>query len=323
MKKRKFKYNPESLSFEPIKRTVGEIIKKASRFLLSSLFFGVIISFCIFYFYNSPKERQLIREIENLEFNYKILNDKINVLSSVASNLQERDDNLYRIIFESDPISENVRKASYGGVDKYAKMDGYQASGMMIETAKKIDVLANQLYVQSKSFDEIYKLALTKEDMVACLPAIQPISNNDLTRVSSGFGFRIHPYYKISKMHTGIDFVAPMRTTIYATGNGVVETVTRSYSGYGNYILINHGYGYKTLYAHLSTFNVKEGQKVRRGDDIGGVGNTGLSMSPHLHYEVHYKGKKVNPARYFFMELTPEQYEEIIRLSSNAGQSLD
>lgn len=322
MKKKNFKYNPDSLSFEPIKRTFGGILKKISQFLLSSLFFGFIISLCIYYFYNSPKEQQLQHELENMEFNYKVLNDKVNLLSSVAKDLQERDDNLYRVIFESDPIPSNVRNVGYGGVNKYAKMDGYQSSKMLIETAKKIDVLSNQLYVQSKSFDEIYRLALTKEDMVASLPAIQPISNKNLTRVSSGFGYRIHPYYKIRKMHTGIDFVAPVKTPIYATGDGIVEKVEKSYGGYGNHVIINHGFGYKTLYAHMSIIDVRVGQHVKRGDDIGGVGNTGLSMSPHLHYEVIYKNEKVNPARYFFLELTPEQYEEIIKLSSNA-QSLD
>ncbi|MDD4848420.1 MAG: M23 family metallopeptidase [Bacteroidales bacterium] len=268
MKKIKFKYDPESLSFEPIKRTVGEIVKKISRFLLSSLFFGIIISVTVFYFYNSPKEKQLMHEIENLEFNYRILNDRIEILNKVAKDLQERDDNLYRVIFESEPIAKEVRKSNYGDIDKYAKMDGFQSSAMLIETAKKVDILTNQFYVQSKSFDEVYTMAKDKEEMVACLPAIQPIYNKDLTRVSSGFGYRVHPYYKISKMHTGIDFVAPMRTSVYATGDGVVEQVTRSYSGYGNCIIINHGFGYKTLYAHLAISKVKVGQKVQRGDDM-------------------------------------------------------
>lgn len=323
MKKKKFKYNPDSLSFEPIKRTVSGILKKFFQFLFSSLFFGLLISAAVFYFYNSPKEKKLLHEIENLEFNYKVLNDKLELLNSVASELQERDDALYRIIFEADPISSSVRQANYGGSNKYAKMDGYESSAMLIETAKKVDLLTNKLYIQSKSFDEIYKLAITKEDMVASLPAIQPIANKDLKHIASGFGKRIHPHYKIVKMHTGIDFVAPVGTAVHATGNGVVEEVKKSYSGYGNCIIIDHGFGYKTLYAHLSSFNVRQGQKVKRGDNIGGIGNTGLSMAPHLHYEVIYKGNKVDPAKYFFLELTPEQYEEIIRLSSNTGQSLD
>ena len=216
-----------------------------------------------------------------------------------------------------------MRKAGFGGVNRYTELEGYENSDIVIQTARKLDQITREVYVQSKSYDELIKLATNKEKMLASIPAIQPISNKDLRRTASGWGWRIHPIYKIRKFHYGMDFTAPRGTPVYATGDGVVKRVIRSRRGYGNQILIDHGYGYVTQYAHLNGFNVKKGQHVKRGDVIGFVGNTGLSTAPHLHYGVLYNGKYVNPINYYFNDLTADEYEKMVTLSQNAGQSFD
>jgi murein DD-endopeptidase MepM/ murein hydrolase activator NlpD len=210
-----------------------------------------------------------------------------------------------------------------GGVDRYSELEGHTNSQIVIETAKRLDKLAKQVYIQSKSFDEVIEMARRKEEMIANIPAIQPVSNKDLRRVASPFGVRIHPFYKVLKMHTGMDFTAPIGTEIYATGNGIISDVIHSSRGYGNTIIIDHGYSYKTLYAHLSKTLVKPGQKVKRGDVIGLVGSTGMSMAPHLHYEVRKHDEPINPINFYFNDLTPEEYDKIIELASQSGQSLD
>ena len=238
-------------------------------------------------------------------------------------DLQERDDNIYRVIFEAEPIPSTVREAGIGGVDRYSELEGLSNGDIVIETAKKLDLIAKKAYIQSKSLDELENLAKRKEDMLRSIPAIQPISNSDLKRIASSFGMRIHPFYKVPKMHTGMDFTAPTGTDIYATGDGVVQKVDYSQRGYGNHVVIDHGFGYATLYAHMHSISVRPGQKVKRGSVIGQVGNTGMSVAPHLHYEVHKAGKQINPINYFFNDLTPEEYEKVIELSSLPTQSFD
>jgi murein DD-endopeptidase MepM/ murein hydrolase activator NlpD len=242
------------------------------------------------------------------------------------ADIQQRDDNIYRVIFESEPISSSIRKAGFGGVNKYANLENLENAELVIKTATHLDRLAKEAYIQSKSYDEVMRLALNKEKMLAAIPAIQPVSNKDLKRTASGWGYRIHPIYKIRKFHYGMDFTAPTGTEIYATGDGVVATVKgnkRSKIGFGLEIIIDHGFGYETLYAHLNEFNVKAGQKVKRGDVIGYVGNTGGSTAPHLHYEIHKNGKPVNPEYFYFKDLTPQEYEKMVAISSNMGQSFD
>ena len=219
----------------------------------------------------------------------------------VLDDIQKRDDNIYRVIFEADPIPSSIRKAGYGGVNRYINLSGYTNSELMISATKKIDQINKQLYIQSKSFDHIIELAKNKQEMLACIPAIQPVANKDLRRMASGYGYRIHPIYKTRKMHHGMDFTAKTGTPIYATGNGTVEKVSNIRTGYGKHIIIDHGYGYKTLYAHNSKNLVTKGQKVNRGDVIAHVGSNGLSTSPHLHYEVHKDGKKINPVNFTIM----------------------
>tara|TARA_B000000609_G_C24113258_1_gene315229 strand:- start:13 stop:858 length:846 start_codon:yes stop_codon:yes gene_type:complete len=279
--------------------------------------------FVFFTFFDSPKEKMLNREIENMVFQYNQIKDKLNQISLVMADLQNRDDNIYRVIFEAEPIPNSIRKAGYGGVNRYEALKGYNNSDLIINTTKKLDQISKQLYIQSKSFDEIIELAKHKSEMLAAIPAIQPVSNKNLSRMASGFGPRIDPIYKTKKFHAGMDFSAKTGTPIYATGNGKVIRVRKSRKGYGNHVKIDHGYGYVTLYAHMQKYIVKKGQKVKRGEVIGYVGNTGKSVAPHLHYEVHKNGKKVNPVNFFYNDLTSEEYEKMIILSSQNNQSFD
>jgi murein DD-endopeptidase MepM/ murein hydrolase activator NlpD len=244
-------------------------------------------------------------------------------LEKVIGQLQETDDNLYRTIFEAEPIPATLREGGVGGVNRYKELEGYDNSSIVIETAKNLDRLRKKVYLQSKSFDDLILLAKEKEEMLRSIPAILPISNKDLTRTASGFGLRIHPIYKITKFHAGMDFTAPSGTEIYVTGNGVVAAVQSSQRGLGNHIIINHSYGYTSIYAHLDRFNVRIGQKVQRGDVIGFVGNTGSSVAPHLHYEIKLNGVNVDPVNYYFNDLSPLEYERMIEIASKTGQSFD
>jgi murein DD-endopeptidase MepM/ murein hydrolase activator NlpD len=276
-----------------------------------------------FQFFDSPKERILKREIKKLSSQYYIIEDKLQRVEIVLDDIQERDDNIYRIIFEADPIPKSIRKAGYGGINRYKDLTGFKNSELIISTASKIDQITKQLYIQSKSFDDIIELARNKKDMLAAIPAIQPVSNKDLSRMASGYGYRIHPIYKTRKFHYGMDFSTKTGTPIYATGNGKITKTKRSRKGYGNHIVIDHGYGYKTLYAHMKKYVVKRGQVVKRGEIIGYVGNTGTSVAPHLHYEVHKNGKKINPVNFYYNDLDPEQYEKMLEMCSQNNQSFE
>ena len=258
-----------------------------------------------------------------MRFNSNCLNDKTNELYAALDELVEQDETVYREIFGADPIPSDVRTAGTGGTDKYKALEAFEAGQRFKELHEKLDALYAQMKVQGSSYEELISLAKKKAKMLASIPAIQPISNKDLRRVASGFGYRIDPIYRTRKMHKGIDFSAPKGTEVYATGDGVIQSVKRQRWGYGVHIIINHGYGYTTLYGHLSKTLVRPGQKVKRGQLIGQVGSTGKSTAPHLHYEVAKNGVQVNPIGYFYNDLTPEQYEEIIKLSSNPNQSFD
>jgi murein DD-endopeptidase MepM/ murein hydrolase activator NlpD len=276
-----------------------------------------------FYFFDSPKERMLEREVKQYELQFKLMNERLQKIQAVLTDMADRDDNIYRVIFEAEPIPSEARKAGYGGADRYSAMEGYRNSGIIIETTKKLDQITSQMYVQSKSFDEVFQLAKKKELLLSSIPAIQPISNQDLRRLSSYFGYRPDPYYKVSKFHSGVDFTAPTGTEVYATGDGTVIEAARSKGGYGNVIMIDHGFGYKTMYAHLHQFRAKKGDRVKRGQVIATVGSSGKSTSPHLHYEVHKNNTPINPINYFFNDLTPEQYDQVLMLSQRPSQTMD
>jgi len=323
MAKVKYKFNPDSLSYVRIKKSFGQRLLVILSYLFVLLTAAVILNLLYSGFFNTPKEKRLIRENNQLLFQYELINEKIANLENVLSDIENRDDNIYRTIFNAEPIPRSIRDAGFGGVNRYEYLDGFNNSDVVVETAKKLDKITKAVYVQSKSYDEIIGLAMNREDQLACLPAIQPISNKDLTRTASGWGFRIHPIYKILKFHYGMDFTAPTGTEVYATGDGRIITVEWSRRGYGNQIIIDHAYGYKTMYAHMSDFNVRLGQEVKRGDVIGFVGNTGLSTAPHLHYEVYLNNKKVNPINYYFNDLSPEEFDRMIELSLRSGQTFD
>lgn len=323
MPKTKYKFNPESLSFDRIRLGARGLVVKIVTYFFAGIVISIAFNFTFSRFFDSPKERILKRENEQLVLQYEIMEKKIDQVSEVLKDLSQRDDNIYRTIFEAEPIPQSVREAGFGGVNRYEHLEGYENSGLVINTSKKLDKILKQVYVQSKSYDEIIPLALNKEEMLKCTPTIQPVANKGLERTSSGFGWRIHPIYKIKQLHAGFDFAAPIGTEIHATGDGVVEKVESSFRGYGNHVLIDHGFGMKTLYGHMNECKVSVGQKVKRGMVIGTVGNTGLSTGPHLHYEVWRNGEKVNPVHYFFNDLTPEQYDEMIAISNNNGQALD
>ncbi|MDX2002195.1 MAG: M23 family metallopeptidase [Chitinophagales bacterium] len=323
MKKVKYYYNKQSLRYEKIEVSFSKRLLRAFGFLSSSFVFSIVIFAIVWRYIDSPKEREMRREIEQLRQNYEWNQKKLAQMSQVLAGLQKRDDNIYRVIFEAEPISESVRTAGTGGSSKYADLQSFDNSELMIETAKMIDKVGKQMYIQSKSYDEINRLIKKKEQMLASIPAIMPVANKNLTRVASGYGFRIHPIYKTRKMHYGMDFNAPIGTPIFATGDGVVKEANFDSRGFGNHVIVDHGFGYETVYGHMSRITVRPGQKVKRGDQLGLVGNTGTSTGPHVHYEVHKGGQPINPINFYYNDLSPDEYEKMLEISNSHNQSFD
>lgn len=322
MAKVKYYYDPDTLSYQQI------AVRKRDRFkntLIGLLGGGLVafIGFIIFsQFLESPKEKAQKRELENLKLHYELLSKRMQETSEVLADLETRDNYIYRTYFEANPIPDEQRKAGFGGVNRYKNLEGFKNSEMIKGLTMKLDVLSKQIVVQSKSLDEIVKLAAEKEKMLSSIPAIKPIKNEDETRMASGYGMRMHPLLKYRKMHNGMDFTAPTGTPIYASGNGTVSRANRS-ATFGKVVYIEHGYGYKTVYAHMSRIVAKKGQKVKRGDLIGYVGNTGRSAAPHLHYEVHKNGRPVNPIYFYYGDLTPEEFIAMQKASQEERQSFD
>ena len=323
MVKAKYKFNPETLSYVKVEHNFKAKFSRLLILFSVSLVMSVFLLVVFLQFYETPKTKSLKRENDRLLTQYELMYKNLGDIEKVLTDLQERDDNLYRVIFEADPIPNSIRKAGFGGINKYAQLETMSNSDLVIKTARKLDIIAKQAYVQSKSYDEVVELARNKEKMLASLPAVMPISNKDLKRTASGWGFRIDPVYKIRRFHYGMDFSAPIGTEVYATGDGVVKSTQTSNTGFGRWVIIDHGFGYETLYGHLNQFNVKVGQTVKRGSVIAFVGNAGKSTGPHLHYEVHKNGKPVNPQFFYFKDLSPEEYDRMVALSSNTGQSMD
>jgi len=323
MTKVKYYYDTKTLAYKIVERSKLQMLKRVLFFITSSTAIALGLVVLFFSIFDSPKEKELKREIDNLLIQYELLEGQIINSSTILDELQERDDNIYRVIFEAEPIDASIRRAGFGGVNRYKKYEGFKHSDLVADLHKKIDQVSKAIYVQSKSFDTVLDLAQNKEEMLAHIPAIQPVANKNLKRMASGYGNRIHPVYKTKKMHWGMDFSAPKGSEVYATGDGKIEKVKRSKRGYGNQVKIDHGYGYKTFYAHLNKYIVKKGQKVKRGDLIGYVGSTGTSTAPHLHYEVIKNNRKVNPVNYYFNDLTAEEYDKMLELASQENQSFD
>ncbi len=325
MSKVKYYYDSDTLSYRKIEPKKG---RKVGIFFLSLL--GMLLSgFLLLVIYlnipgiETPKEKALKRELANMEFQYEILNGKMEQAENVLEDLANRDNNLYRVYFETNPIPEEQRKAGFGGINRYKNLEGFDNSKLIVNTSRRLDILTKQIVVQSKSLDEISKLAVEKERLLEAIPAIQPVNNEDLTRMASGFGYRTDPFTKARKFHWGMDFTAPRGTPVYASGDGVVSRADNSASGYGRHIRIDHEFGYVSLYAHLYDYNVRKGQRVKRGDLIGFVGSTGRSEAPHLHYEIFKDGERINPINFYYGNLTPEEFAEMLINSQIENQSLD
>ncbi|MTI23227.1 M23 family metallopeptidase [Fulvivirga sp. RKSG066] len=320
----KYYYDTETCKYERVKVKSQDVIL---NFLgLASMIVVVSVGLLMLYnaYFESPKELMLKNEVAEMEYYYQSLQEKVDELEKVVASLEDRDDDIYRVVLGADPIDPAVRNAGIGGVDRYEeiKNKSLDHEKVIVSLSEDVNKLRRKMYIQSKSYDDIVELAENKVKMFAAIPAIQPISNQELIRLASGYGYRIHPIYKVKKLHTGIDFSAPIGTPIYATADGTVSKAKVRFSGYGKTVEIDHGFGFKTRYAHMHDFEVKEGQQVKRGQIIGYVGNTGLSTAPHLHYEVIRNDKKINPVHYFFNDLDPEEYEKVIELASIENQSL-
>lgn len=323
-KKVKYYFDSESLAYRKIKTKKSKKIGYAALFLLASALFG-FLCFVLFMnvpFLETPKDRIQRREIENMKVSYAILNKKLDQLDEVMEALEDRDEHIYRAYFNSSPLSQEKRTM---GIEKkrYKELEGFNNSDLVINTTRRIDKLTNKLASQSRSLDEILRLAKAKDKLLAAIPAIQPVKNEDLKRMASGFGYRTDPFTKARKMHEGMDFTASTGTPIYATGDGVVLKADNSLSGYGNHIEISHGFGYLTLYAHLSRYNVRPGQRIKRGDVIGFVGSTGRSQAPHLHYEVRKDGQVANPINFYYGNISAAEYVAIAKIANQENQSLD
>ena len=323
MAKVKYYYDSDTLSYRKIELRKRDKFRRLVVFITASALMGGLMVLIMYQFVESPRQKVLKRELENMKLHYELLNKKMNQAEQVLEDIQKRDNNVYRTYFEANPIPEEQRKAGFGGINRYKSLEGFDNSEMIIQATKDLDILSKQLYVQSKSLDEIINLAKDKEELLASIPAIQPVSKQDLTRMASGYGWRLDPFTKARKFHKGMDFTSPRGTPIYATGNGRVIRADNSASGYGKHIRIDHGFGYVTLYAHLSKYNVRRGQRVKRGDLIGYVGSTGRSQAPHLHYEVRYNENAVNPINFYYGDLSPAEFREMLQMASQEGQSLD
>jgi len=325
MSKVKYYYDSETLSYQKIEKKKGRKLKIFALSLLGMFLSGFLL---LLVYINlpsvqTPKELALQRELNNMELQFELLNKKMNQAQAVLAEVEERDNNLYRVYFESNPIPDEQRKAGFGGINRYKDLEGFNNSKLIINTSRNLDILTKQIVVQSKSLDEIAKLAEEKEKLLAAIPAIQPVKNEDLTRMASGYGYRTDPFTKARKFHYGMDFTAPRGTPVYATGDGKVTRADNTATGYGNHVVIDHGYGYESLYGHLYKYNVRAGQKVLRGDIIGFVGSTGRSEAPHCHYEVFKDGERINPINFYYGSLTAEEFAEILKKSQEENQSLD
>ena len=325
MSKVKYYYDPDTLSYRKIEPKKSRRYRNIALFFAGSALFGLfsLILLLNTNLVNTPRELSLNRELKNYELQFELLDKKMQQIEEVLANIEDRDNNIYRLYFEANPIPEEQRRAGFGGINRYKSLEGFNNSEMVIATTKRLDIIKKQMAIQSKSLEEIALLAKEKEKLLAAIPAIQPINNEELTRMASGYGYRSDPFTKARKMHRGMDFTAPRGTPIYASGDGKITRADNNSSGYGKHIRIDHGYGYLSLYAHLSKYNVKRGQKVKRGDLIGFVGSTGRSEAPHLHYEVWKDKERINPINFYYGSLSLKEFENMLKYANQENQSLD
>lgn len=322
MRKVYYIYNPQTQTYDRIYPTVRQRVVSSLRRLFIDIGVVAVCFIVLLLIFGSPSEKELRKENSRLEAQYNVLSRRMDEAMGVLQDIQQRDDNLYRVIFQADPVPSAIRQAGYGGTNRYGHLMDMANSELVVNTTQKLDLLSKQLYIQSNSFDDVVELCKSHDEMLRCIPAIQPISNKDLKQTASGYGTRIDPIYGTARFHSGMDFSANPGTDVYATGDGTVVKMGWE-TGYGNTIVIDHGFGYRTWYAHLRDFRTKPGKRVVRGEVIGGVGSTGKSTGPHLHYEVHVKGQVVNPVNYYFMDLSAEDYDRMIQMAANHGKMMD
>ncbi len=324
MSKIKYYYNAESCRYERIQTSSWDIVFNLFGFFVVSFIIGLSIFFITDYYFESPSKADLRKENEELTLYYDLLEKEVAEIGEVLGSLENRDDNIYRVIYGVDPIPPEIRGAGIGGANRYRNLleKGLDSEALILKNMQRIDKIRKKMYIQTKSYDEIIDLATNREDFLASLPAIQPVANKELKKIASGYGIRIDPIQKIKKMHYGVDFSIKKGIEVYATGDGVVKLTRTSFNGYGKQIQVDHGFGYITKYAHLSEFLVKKGEKVKRGQPIAYSGNTGKSTAPHLHYEVIINGRYKNPIHYFYKDVSDKEYAEILKLSSIENQAL-
>ncbi len=323
MKKIKYYYNTNTLRYEKLETPLRVKLLRVFAFLATAVVTAGLISFFAFRFIGSPGEKILRNENERLKDNYRELSDQVKVLQQQMTELENRDNSVYRSIFEASPIPDSARAKDLEKKLEVAKVEGmsnFELTGSILSSMKN---LSARIRAQNASYDELNGLMKDKQKILAATPAIQPVSNKDLERIASGFGYRIDPIYKTIKLHAGLDFAAPIGTPIYATADGVVKTAGFSDGGYGNHVVIDHGYGYETLYGHMVRVKARAGQRVKRGEVIGYVGSTGKSTGPHCHYEVHKNGQKIDPVYFFYNDLTPDQFDRLLKKAAASNQSLD
>ena len=327
MRKERYVYNTRTLSFEKEEKTLKEKLLSIFGFTSAVVISGILFVLVFNHFFPSPQEQSLKKELSQMKYKYSLLDNHVDLMEKVLTNIQDRDANVHRMIFGMDPVDEDVWQSGQGGFKKYKDIVNYgESSNMIKDVQNQVEKLAIQMTIQSKSLDTLVNLASERDKMFASIPALKPVREDKLKRkirALSGFGMRLHPILKIRKMHAGLDFTSPSGTDIQASGEGVVVKIGRKKTGYGNHVIIDHGYGYKTLYAHMSRFDVNKGERVSRGQKIGEVGNTGTSTAPHLHYEVIYKGRKVDPINFVMDGLTTEEYQELVNEASKMNQSFD
>ncbi len=323
MKKIKYYYNTNTLRYEKLETPFRVRLLRVFGFLAAALVTAALISYAAFQFVGSPQERILQRQNRQLRENYFELRDELQSIEQQMKELEKRDNDIYRAIFEANPVPDSARAAELEIRKEIAAVEKIKDNQLAASIATTLNNLKSRVLAQEKSYNEVHDLVKNKEKLLAHTPAIQPVSNKDLNRIASGFGYRIDPVYKTVKFHAGLDFSAPQGTPIYATADGTVKTAGNAGNGYGNHVIINHGYGYETLYGHMVRVKVRNGQSVKRGEVIGWVGSTGKSTGPHCHYEVRKGGQKIDPIYFFYNDLSPEQFDLILKKAAASNQSLD
>lgn len=323
MKKIKYYYNTNTLRYEKLETPLRVKLLRIFGFIAAALVTAALISYAAFQFIGSPKEKILEQQNKALRNNYDDLEDELKSVQQQMKELEKRDNDVYRAIFEASPIPDSARAKELEAKQEIAKVEKIKDYQLVASITSTLDNLNSRIAAQKKSYDQVEELVKNKEQLLSHTPAIQPVSNKDLNRIASGFGYRIDPVYKTTKFHAGLDFSAPQGTPIYATANGTVTTAGSTGNGYGNHVVINHGYGYETLYGHMVRVKVRNGQEIRRGEVIGWVGSTGKSTGPHCHYEVHKNGEKIDPIYFFYNDLSPEQFDQLLKKAAASNQSFD